>query len=67
MKLDEDFSKQAVAAMRQSVRQALQIKQKLGQYAVIYADKKIQRIEAKDIKINNEGYSTPTEYPNGPP
>lgn len=65
MKLNDEFSKQAVAAMRQSVRQALQIKQKLGQYAVIYADKKIRRIEAKDIKITNEDDSKTTDQSNG--
>lgn len=61
MKLDDNFSKQAVAAMRQAVNEALQKKQKLGQYAVTYSGKKVQRIEAQDITVNEESPNKQTD------
>jgi hypothetical protein len=67
MKFDEDFAQKALTAMKQAVNKALQKKQKLGQYAVIYADKKVQRIEAKDIKVHNQEDNKPESSPNGTP
>lgn len=61
MKLDDNFSKQAIAAMRHAVKEALQKKQKLGQYAVTYSGKKIQRIEPQDITIDEESPGEQTD------
>ena len=51
MKLDDNFCKQALEAMRQAVNDALLKKQKLGQYAVRYNDNKIQIVEARCLPV----------------
>lgn len=51
MKLDDNFCKQALEAMRQAVNDALLKKQKLGQYAVRCNDNKIQIVEARFLPV----------------
>lgn len=51
MKLDDNFCRQALEAMRQAVNDALLKKQKLGQYAVRYNDNKIQIVEARFLPV----------------
>ena len=51
MKLDDNFCKQALEALRQAVNDALLKKQKLGQYAVRYKDNKIQIVAARCLPV----------------
>ena len=51
MKLDDNFCKQALEALRQAVNDALLKKKKLGQYAVRYKDNKIQIVEARCLPV----------------
>lgn len=57
MKLDDNFCKQALEAMRQAVNDALLKKQKLGQYAVRYNDNKIQIVEAPCLPVTKDNGS----------
>ena len=57
MKLDDNFCKQALEAMRQAVNEALLKKQKLGQYAVRYSDNKIQIVEARCLPVTKDNGS----------
>lgn len=51
MKLDDNFARQALEAMRQAANDALIKKQKLGQYVVRYSDNKIQIVEARCLPV----------------
>ena len=57
MKLDDNFCRQALEAMRQAVNEALLKKQKLGQYAVRYNDNKIQIVTAQCLPVTKDNGS----------
>lgn len=48
---EHSYEAQALAALRKAVAEALERKRRLGQYAVIWRDGRVQRIEPEMLNI----------------